>query len=98
MKIRKWALLTSFLVPFFSIFIDTIEVISNNNHALGLPFNFLYYRGMGFPDSRFQLFVSDYFIQTEYRVINFILNMLIVYWISILVYKLTLKIKEKVRN
>ena len=96
MQFRSKLILFSFLFSFLTIFIDPVKQIDNHTYVIGFPINFIWYRNFnGMPDTRFNFFLPNDFVKTEFRIFNFLFCVFIVYVILLILIKTIRKIKKQ---
>ncbi len=96
---KRNILMTSFIVPIISIFIDNYNHVNNYGYSLGIPYDFFFFWGKIIPDNRVKMFLPSNLIKIEFRIINYLLCVFIFYIVLINVLKfinyLKIKMLEK---
>lgn len=76
-----------------------VSVIDTNTTKIGLPLRFIWYHDYtGLPMNRLRIFEINNLLKIDFRVINFLVDILIVYFLILMVRKYTAIIKKMFHN
>lgn len=64
--------LLSLIIPVLSIFVGPAKQINNHTYSIGFPLKFIWFRSYEMiPRNRFLLFSPEYFVKTEFNILDF---------------------------